>query len=142
MEGGCPKGRGLAEGERERSQPPALRATSFQRKEGEAGWARSWSRKAWEVLIQSQSQILQEFLYIASRGDAFASLYYRRRCPKVVFKSPITSHSRLLLSALKLRGSGTMGTTNLLAEVCHIINAEEFFPTPCDEENLALDDLE
>ena len=28
-------GRGLAEGERERSQPPALRATSFQRKEGE-----------------------------------------------------------------------------------------------------------
>ena len=39
-------------------------------------------------------------------------------------------------------GSGTMGTTNLLAEVCHIINAEEFFPTPCDEENLAFDDLE
>ena len=36
MEGGCPKGRGLAEGKRERSQPPALRATSFQRKEGEA----------------------------------------------------------------------------------------------------------
>ena len=35
MEGGCPKGKGLAEGERERSQPPALRATSFQRKEGE-----------------------------------------------------------------------------------------------------------
>ena len=33
MEGGCPKGRGLAEGERERSQPPALRATSFQWKE-------------------------------------------------------------------------------------------------------------
>ena len=33
------------------------------------------SRKAWEVLIESQSQILQEFLYIASRrfiieGDA------------------------------------------------------------------------
>ena len=26
-----------------------------------------WSRKAWEVLIQSQRQILQEFLYIASR---------------------------------------------------------------------------
>ena len=37
MEGGCPKGRGLAEGKRERSQPPALRATSFQRKEGEVG---------------------------------------------------------------------------------------------------------
>ena len=36
MEGGCLKGRELAEGERERSQPPALRATSFQRKEGEA----------------------------------------------------------------------------------------------------------
>ena len=36
MEGGCLKGRGLAEDERERSQPPALRATSFQRKEGEA----------------------------------------------------------------------------------------------------------
>ena len=35
MEGGCPKGKGLAEGERERSQPPALRATSFQSKEGE-----------------------------------------------------------------------------------------------------------
>ena len=34
---GWPKGRGVAEGERERSQPPALRATSFQRKEGEAG---------------------------------------------------------------------------------------------------------
>ena len=33
---GMPEGRGLAEGERERSQPPALRATSFQRKEGEA----------------------------------------------------------------------------------------------------------
>ena len=32
MEGGCPKGRGLAEGERERSQSPALRATSFQRR--------------------------------------------------------------------------------------------------------------
>ena len=30
-----PEGRGLAEDERERSQPPALRATSFQRKEGE-----------------------------------------------------------------------------------------------------------
>ena len=35
VEGGCPKGRELAEGERERSQPPALRATSFQRKAGE-----------------------------------------------------------------------------------------------------------
>ena len=35
VEGGCPKGRGLVEDERERSQPPALRATSFQRKEGE-----------------------------------------------------------------------------------------------------------
>ena len=35
LEGGCPKGRGLAEDERELSQPPALRATSFQRKEGE-----------------------------------------------------------------------------------------------------------
>ena len=35
VEGGCPKGRGLAKGEKERSQPPALRATSFQRKEGE-----------------------------------------------------------------------------------------------------------
>ena len=33
MEGGCPKGKGLAEGERERSQSPALRATSFQRRE-------------------------------------------------------------------------------------------------------------
>ena len=70
-----PEGRGLAEGERERSQPPALRATSFQRKEGEAGWAGGWSRKAWEVLIESQRQILQELLYIAWRrfiieGDA------------------------------------------------------------------------
>ena len=36
LEGARLKGRGLAEGERERSQPPALRATSFQRKEGEA----------------------------------------------------------------------------------------------------------
>ena len=35
MEGGCPKGRG-GEGERAQSQPPALRATSFQRKEGKA----------------------------------------------------------------------------------------------------------
>ena len=34
MEGGSPKGGGVAEVERERSQPPALRATSFQRKEG------------------------------------------------------------------------------------------------------------
>ena len=40
-EGGCPKGRGLAEGERELSQPPALRATSFQRKEGENGFRAS-----------------------------------------------------------------------------------------------------
>ena len=31
------KGKGLAEGERERSQPPVLRATSFPRKEGEVG---------------------------------------------------------------------------------------------------------
>ena len=30
-----PEGRGLAEGEKEQSQPPALRATSFQRKAGE-----------------------------------------------------------------------------------------------------------
>ena len=36
LEGARLKGRGVAEGERERSQPPALRATSFQRKEGEA----------------------------------------------------------------------------------------------------------
>ena len=35
--GGCPKGGGVAEVERERSQPPALRATSFQRMEREAG---------------------------------------------------------------------------------------------------------
>ena len=34
---GMPEGQGLVEDERERSQPPALRATSFQRKEGEAG---------------------------------------------------------------------------------------------------------
>ena len=42
---------------------------------GDARRAGGWSRKAWEVLIESQSQILQEFLYIASRrsiieGDA------------------------------------------------------------------------
>ena len=55
--------------------------------------------------------------------------------------SLVTSHSSLI-PTFKIRGSGTMGTTNLLAEVCHIINAEEFFPTPCDEENLAFDDLE
>ena len=66
---------GVGRRRKERSQPPALRATSFQRKEGEAGWAGGWSRKAWEVLIESQRQILQEFLYIASRrfiieGDA------------------------------------------------------------------------
>ena len=36
VDGARLKGRGLAEGERERSQPPALRAPSFQRKEGEA----------------------------------------------------------------------------------------------------------
>ena len=36
-EGERPKGKGLAEGERAGSQPPALRATSFQRKEGEVG---------------------------------------------------------------------------------------------------------
>ena len=30
---GMPEGRGLAEGEKERSQPSALRATSFQRRE-------------------------------------------------------------------------------------------------------------
>ena len=36
-ERGMPEGRGLAEGERERSQPPALCATSFPRKEGEVG---------------------------------------------------------------------------------------------------------
>ena len=43
--------------------------------EEDARRARDWSRKAWEVLIESQRQILQEFLYIASRrfiieGDA------------------------------------------------------------------------
>ena len=37
MEGERQKGKGLAEGEIELSQPPALRATAFQRKEGEAG---------------------------------------------------------------------------------------------------------
>ncbi|GAA6388077.1 hypothetical protein I3400192H8_01870 [Dialister sp. i34-0019-2H8] len=61
LEGERPKGKGLVEGEKERSQPPALRATSFQRKEGEAEWARSWSRKAWEVLIQSQSRFYKSF---------------------------------------------------------------------------------
>ena len=35
MEGGCPKGRGVAEDERERNQPPALCATSLFWKEGE-----------------------------------------------------------------------------------------------------------
>ena len=60
-------------------------------------WAGGWSRKAWEVLIESQRQILQGLLYIASRRDAFASLYYRRRCPKVVFKSQVTQGSRSLL---------------------------------------------
>ena len=34
---GMPEGQGLVEDERELSQPPALCATSFQRKEGEAG---------------------------------------------------------------------------------------------------------
>ena len=137
---GTPEGQGVGR-RRKRAKPTSGATRHLLPKEG-GRWAGGWSRKAWEVLIESQRQILQEFLYIASRRDAFASRYYRRRCPKVVFKSPVTSHLRLLLSALKLRGSGTMGTTNLLAEVCHIINAEEFFPTPCDEENLAFDDLE
>ena len=137
---GTPEGQGV--GRRRKRAKPTSGATRHLLPEEGGRWAGGWSRKAWEVLIESQRQILQEFLYIASRRDAFASRYYRRRCPKVVFKSPVTSHPRLLLSALKLRGSGTMGTTNLLAEVCHIINAEEFFPTPCDEENLAFDDLE
>ena len=34
---GMPEGQGLAEGEKELSQPPALRAPSFQRKEGRSG---------------------------------------------------------------------------------------------------------
>ena len=75
MEGGCPKGRGLAEGERERSQPPALRATSFQRKEGEAEWARKLVTQSMGSADSIAESILQEFLYIASRrfiieGDA------------------------------------------------------------------------
>ena len=76
----------------------------------------------------------------ACKGDPSAALGMTVRGNSLSV-SLVTSHSSLI-PTFKFRGSGTMGTTNLLAEVCHIINAEEFFPTPCDEENLALDDLE
>ena len=76
----------------------------------------------------------------ACKGDPSAALGMTVRGNSLSV-SLVTSHSSLILT-FKFRGSGTMGTTNLLAEVCHIINAEEFFPTPCDEENLAFDDLE
>ena len=81
---------------RKRVKPTSGATRHLLPKEG-GRWAGGWSRKAWEVLIESQRQILQEFLYIASRRDAFASRYYRRRCPKVVFKSPVTSHQLLEL---------------------------------------------
>ena len=55
MEGGCPKGRGLVEDERERSQPPALRATSFQRKEGECLFPASSFRAKARNLFRSRS---------------------------------------------------------------------------------------
>ena len=74
------------------------------------------------------------------KGDPSAALGMTVRGSSLSV-SLVTSHSSPI-PAFKFRGSGTMGTTNLLAEVCHIINAEEFFPTPCDEENLAFDDLE
>ena len=74
------------------------------------------------------------------KGDPSAALGMTVRGSSLSV-SLVTSHLSLI-PAFKFRGSGTMGTTNLLAEVCHIINAEEFFPTPCDEENLAFDDLE
>ena len=74
------------------------------------------------------------------KGDPSAALGMTVRGSSLSV-SLVTSHSSLI-PTFKFRGSGTMGTTNLLAEVCHIINAEEFFPTPCDEENLAFDDLE
>ena len=76
----------------------------------------------------------------ACKGDPSAALGMTVRGSSLSV-SLVTSHSSLI-PTFKFRGSGTMGTTNLLAEVCHIINAEEFFPTPCDEENLAFDDLE
>ena len=55
VEGGCPKGRGLVEDERERSQPPALRATSFQRKEGECLFPASSFRAKARNLFRSRS---------------------------------------------------------------------------------------
>ena len=76
----------------------------------------------------------------ACKGDPSAALGMTVRGNSLSV-SLVTSHSSLI-PTFKFRGSGTMGTTNLLAEVCHIINAEEFLPTPCDEENLAFDDLE
>ena len=72
------------------------------------------------------------------KGDPSAALGMTVRGSSLSVSLGI-SHSSLN-PAFKFRGA--TGTTNLLAEVCHIINAEEFFPTPCDEENLALDDLE
>ena len=76
----------------------------------------------------------------ACKGDPSAALGITVRGSNLSV-SLGTSHS-FLIPAFKFRGSGTMGTTNLLAEVCHIINPEEFCPTPCDEENLAFADLE
>ena len=55
VEGGCLKGRGVAEDERERSQPPALRATSFQRKEGECLFPASSFRAKARNLFRSRS---------------------------------------------------------------------------------------
>ena len=141
---GTPEGQGVGR-RRNRAKPTSGATRHLLPKEG----GRSGMGK--ELVTQSmgsadsiaESDFTRVFIHsFAERRFRVALFYYRRRCPKVVFKLPVTSHSRLLLSALKLRGSGATGTTNLLAEVCHIINAEEFFPTPCDEENLAFDDLE
>ena len=134
---GTPEGQGVGR-RRKRAKPTSGATRHLLPKEG----GRSGMGRGLVAQSMGSADSIAASDFTRAFIHSFASLYYRRRCPKVVFKSPVTSHSRLLLSALKLRGSGTMGTTNLLAEVCHIINAEEFFPTPCDEENLAFDDLE
>ena len=48
MEGGCPKGRRLAEGERERSQPPALRFSLLPEEGGRSGMSNPSTPFLWK----------------------------------------------------------------------------------------------
>ena len=85
---GTPEGQGVGR-RRKRAKPTSGATRHLLPKEG----GRSGMGK--ELVTQSMGSAdsiaesdFTRGVYIASRRDAFASLYYRRRCPKVVFKSP------------------------------------------------------